>query len=626
MCGIGGFSCFDRDLGGSDVLTRMADQMVHRGPDAAGVFREGAIGLCHRRLSIIDLSSAANQPMISSDGRLVMVFNGEIYNFQALKRELEAAGHGFATQSDSEVLLAAYAHWGVSCLDRLNGMFAFAIWDRRAETLFIARDRLGKKPLYYTQLGGDIAFASELKALMPVPGFDKTLRPESVRDFFAYQYIPDPHTIFRGTSKLPPAHYLLADRHGVRTVCYWTLRFGGERRSDIDTLGGELLELLDDSTRIRLESDVPLGAFLSGGVDSSAVVASMAQGRSDPITTCSIGFASEDFDEVGYAREIADRFATRHRELTVKDDLPSSVPRIARYFDEPFADPSLVPTYFVCRLARREVKVALSGDGGDENFAGYQKYSTDAVENAWRENTPSFLRGLMPASLVAMLERSGLSPLRRGGTLLRALAADPATAFYHTNAFMRDSEWSRLVSPAFASGLGDYDPADITREHYRAVDAPDHLSRVLYADIKTFLAGGILVKVDRASMANSLEVRAPLLDYRIVEFAARLDSGLKLRGEQKKFLLREAMRSRIPDSILDRRKMGFSVPLADWMAGPLRRPVQSSLFSPDSGLTAVFAPYAVDAYWDDVLAGRREHATSLWSMYMFELWWQQYMA
>ena len=626
MCGIAGFTRFHRAIGEKSDLKRMADSLVHRGPDAGGLLVDGSVALAHRRLSIIDLSAAANQPMDSADGRYALVFNGEIYNFRSVRNELVERGLTFKTNSDSEVLLQAYQYYGYDCLHHLNGMFAFAIWDRKQESLFIARDRLGKKPLYFASIGSDVAFASELKALMKLPGFSPRIREESVRDFFAYQYVPDPYTIFEGVSKLSPGHFMVTNRDGSRISRYWDVRFSDSKCMNEDALCDELLELLDDATKIRMESDVPLGAFLSGGVDSSAVVASMAQAANARIMTCSIGFDSDRFDEVEFARAIAQRFDTQHNVLKVEGDVTSSVPQIARFFDEPFADPSLVPTFFVCKLARQKVTVALSGDGGDENFAGYQKYRVDAREARLRSSIPSLFRAAIPNTLIRALEKSTAPVFRKGGTLLRSISSDPAMAFYHTNAFMRDSEWRRLARKDVVRRLSDYHPGIRTIEHYRAAGTDDHLSRVLYADIKTYLAGGILVKVDRMSMANSLEVRAPLLDYRIVEFAAKLPPAFKLRGEQKKYLLRQALRKRLPAQILDRKKMGFSVPLAHWLGGPLRPMVESAVMSKTGGLSEYFDTTELTDYWRGFLNGNHAAASPIWSFLMFDLWWNQYVA
>ena len=630
MCGLAGFIRLaetpERDGHGS-VLEAMGDAIRHRGPDAGQVWMDEDIGLVHRRLSIIDLSEAGTQPMVSGDGNLVIVFNGEIYNYQALRTDLIRSGYQFRTQTDTEVLLALYESHGPACLEALNGMFAMAIWDRTDKRLFLARDRLGKKPLYYYWNGTQLAFASELKSLTQAPFVPRAIRLDAVKDFFAYQYIPDPKTIYENVYKLPPGFCMEWTKNGIRQHQYWDVSFarcdgGGEAR-----LAEELEYLIDDAVRLRMVSDVPLGAFLSGGIDSSGVVGLMARHSDRPVTTCAIGFDSERFDEVAWARKVADRFATDHYEFTVRENVADSLESIARFFDEPFADPSFVPTYFVSRLARQKVTVALAGDGGDENFAGYSKYRTDQVENRLRGYFPAFIRRHMFPWLAGLAGHSGHAFARKANTLLSTLALPPDEAFFTTNSFFRRSVWDALVNGEFHRATTDYDPADVTREYYQRADAEDHLGRVLYTDIKSYLPGDILVKVDRMSMANSLETRAPLLDYRVVEFAARLPSVLKLHGREKKYLLKRAFSELLPDDVLYRRKMGFSVPLAEWLRHELR-PLAATVFEGTGGvgLAMFFDPGAIRRLWHAHLTGDDRYTQELWSLLVFELWWRAYEA
>lgn len=629
MCGLAGFLRLDntpeRERHGA-ILEAMGEAIRHRGPDAGRVWMDDQLGMVHRRLSIIDLSEAGNQPMLSADGNLVIAFNGEIYNYQALRRELTADGYRFRTRTDTEVLLALYERRGHACLDAVNGMFALAIWDRSARRLFLARDRLGKKPLYYYWNGQQLVFASELKALTLAPFVPRKIRPDAIKDFFFYQYIPDPKTIYENISKLPPGHFLEWCEGRVRLHQYWDVSFANPRKDDAAGLAAELRALIDDAVSLRMVSDVPLGAFLSGGVDSSGIVGLMARHSDRPVTTCAIGFDSERFDEVVWARKVADRFGTDHHEFTVRENVADSLESIARFFDEPFADPSFVPTYFVSRLARQQVTVALAGDGGDENFAGYSKYHTDQLENRLRDAIPALLRQHLFPGLAACVGNSRNTLLRKSGTLLATLALEPDDAFFSTNSFFRQSVWDGLVTDEFRRLTGDYDPAEITRTYYRNADSGDHLGRILYTDIKTYLPGDILVKVDRMSMANSLETRAPLLDYRVVEFAARLPSALKLHGREKKYMLKQAFSELLPEDVLYRRKMGFSVPLADWLRQELK-PLAVSVFEnpADSGLSSLFDPQALLQLWQAHLTGDSRFTQELWSLLAFALWWRAYV-
>ncbi|MHA7816380.1 MAG: asparagine synthase (glutamine-hydrolyzing) [Pseudohaliea sp.] len=627
MCGIAGFTRFHQSLGDEATLDRMADTIRHRGPNAGGSWLAEQVGLAHRRLSIIDLSAAGNQPMHSADGKLAIVFNGEIYNFQAQRDELAAAGYRFRTGTDTEVILALYARDGVRCLERLNGMFAFALWDATAQRLFLARDRLGKKPLYYTFLDGDIAFASELKALLTLPQVPRRVRTDAVYDYFAYQYVPDPKTIFEGVFKLEPGHYLEVDTGGAKATRYWDIPGAVSGADDEDRIAEALRQRIHAATRRRMVADVPLGAFLSGGVDSSGIVAAMAQQNppgAPPITTCAIGFANERFDETDYARRVAEQYRTTHHELTVEANVRDNLRAIARFFDEPFADPSLVPTFFVSQLAREKVTVAIAGDGGDEVFAGYEKYAIDAVENRLRERLPRWLRRAL-APLAGPLRLVPLRLCRRAATLLHTLAQSPAMGFYLSNAQITDGQWRRLCRRRTRDSLGGYHPSQLTLDAYARSGGPDHLARILYTDFKTYLPGDILVKVDRMSMANSLEVRAPLLDYTLVELAARLPSNLKLRDGEKKYILKRVFEKDLPADILYRRKMGFSVPLADWLRGELKELAEDALFNSPAGIRDYFKPRAVRRLWRAHQRGRADHSTVLWSLLMFQLWWDAYM-
>lgn len=627
MCGLAGFFRVSRaedrseDLG---WLEKMGESIVHRGPDHGGTYIDNTIALVHRRLSILDLSDAGNQPMVSDSGRYIIVFNGEIYNFKELKKDLENNGVVFQTQTDTEVLLRLYELESEHCLKRLNGMFAFAIWDKDQGQLFLARDRLGKKPLYFYHADGHFAFGSELKAIFPLPFVKRRIRPDAVKDFFAYQYVPDPKTIYQDMHKLAPGYWLKTDGHTIVTRQYWDLNFSTVNRASLADIKSEMLELISDAVRLRMVSDVPLGAFLSGGIDSSGIVGLMASHTNKPVTTCSIGFDSEKFDEVEYARQVANQFGTDHNEFTVQEDVASHFNGIASYFDEPFADPSFIPTYFVSRLARQKVTVALAGDGGDENFAGYEKYYVDAIENKLRKLVPRGIRHRAFPYLSDLFAGSEISFLRKARSLLRTLSTEADEGFYGSNCFFDPAVWNHIVDPRFEKETNGYDPSSITCHYYRNAPADDHLSRILYTDFKTYLPGDILVKVDRMSMANSLETRAPLLDYRVVEFAARIPSSLKLKGKEKKFILKECFSGMLDDDILYRKKMGFSVPLAEWLRNELRDCAESVFTEGSEAFSGIFRMDRVAELWRLHLSGDNRFTQELWTMLMFAVWYQRY--
>lgn len=632
MCGIAGFTRFIHATGDMGTLKKMGDAIYHRGPDAHGEYLDDKVGLCHRRLSILDLSEAGNQPMVSEDGDYVIVFNGEIYNFIELRDELRAKGHHFNTGTDTEVLLKLYQEDGDGLLDKINGMFAFAIWDKQKETLFLARDRLGKKPLYYYAQNGYFVFGSELKCLLELPEIPRKIRPDAVYDYFTYQYVPDPKSIFEDIYKLEPGHCLTiststsTSESSLVKKQYWDVSFASQTTESPDQVSKTLLDKITLSTEQRMISDVPLGAFLSGGVDSSGVVALMSKISPTPVTTCTIGFDSEKYDEVDYAKEVSDQFNTEHHEFTVRKTVEDNLENIAGFFDEPFSDPSLVPTFFVSELARQQVTVALAGDGGDESFAGYSKYASDALENQLRNMVPKTLRTTLIKSLAKKLEGSQSTILRKAQTLLKSLSVSPEYGFFLTNSFFKEDLWQRLATDEFKKSLGDYHPSSVTTDHYHRADGDDHLSKILYTDFKTYLPGDILVKVDRMSMANSLEVRAPLLDYKVVEYAGRIASNLKLAGKDKKHILKKAFSSFLSDKILYRKKMGFSVPLAEWLRNEIREQTEVLLFKSERGLPDYFDMKAVKTIWQQHQNHQHDHSSELWSMLMFQLWFNRYAA
>jgi asparagine synthase (glutamine-hydrolysing) len=621
MCGISGiFHASERPEIDRKALRRMNGSLVHRGPDEGGEHFEPGLALGHQRLSIIDVASG-QQPLANDDGSVLIVYNGEIYNFQQVAAELTAAGHRFRTRSDTEVIVRAWEEWGEACLERFNGMFAFALWDRRRETLFLARDRLGEKPLYYAWLGdGQLVFGSELKAVLAHPGVRRDLDATALEDYLALGYVPDPKCIFRGVAKLAPGHCLTARRGAPRAAPrrYWNLSFRDGGVQDVRAVGEELIERLRAATRLRLMSEVPLGAFLSGGVDSSAIVAMMAGLSQEPVNTCSISFGDPRFDETAYAQLVADRYRTRHHVERVEADDFSLLDTLVQAYDEPFADSSAVPTYRVCQLARKRVKVALSGDGGDETFAGYRRYKWQMYEERLRAVLPQWLRGPLFGVAGALYPKMDWAPkVLRAKSTLQGIARDSIAAYFHTVSFTPDSVRLPLYSDSLRRELAGYHAIETFRSHAR--DAPDDaLALVQYLDFKTYLPGDILVKVDRASMAHSLEVRVPLLDHTLVEWAATVPSGLKLRRTEGKYVLKKSLGSHLPHEILYRPKMGFAIPVAAWLRGPLRERLRSAVVDGALARSGYFEQRRLTRLVEQHVSGLRDHSASLWALLMLE--------
>ena len=622
MCGIVGL--FDtrarRDMS-RELVSRMNESQHHRGPDECGLHVEPGVGLGHRRLSIIDLSTG-QQPLWNEDNSVVVVFNGEIYNYQALIPELTRLGHTFRTRSDTEVIVHAWEAWGEACVERFRGMFAFALWDRNRGTLFLARDRLGVKPLHYALLGdGTLAFGSELKSLMIHPAFRRDIDPRAVEEYFALGYVPDPRTIFHGAHKLPPAHTLLVRRGEPLAApkMYWDPRFTQDRSISGEDAIAELTSRLEESVRLRLIAEVPLGAFLSGGVDSSAVVAAMAGQSSGPVNTCSIAFADPAYDESRYAQMVAERYRTRHFVDRVESDDFDLVDELSRLYDEPYADSSAIPTYRVCQLARRHVTVALSGDGGDENFGGYRRYRMHVAEERMRRILPLSLRRPMFGTLGHVYPKADWAPRYfRAKSTFEALGRDSVDAYFHGMSIFRDPMRSQLFSPSFKAKLDGYNAVEVFRHHAAQAGTDDPLALVQYLDLKTYLVGDINTKVDRASMAHSLEVREPLMDHPLVEWLASLPSSLKVRDGEGKWLLKKAMEPRLPPEVLYRPKMGFAVPLARWFRGPLRERVGRALTGGMMGDSGMFDMDYVGRLVAEHQSQRRDHSAPIWTLFMFD--------
>jgi len=626
MCGIVGiFDTRGRRPIDRDLLHRMNEAQHHRGPDEGGLHVEPGVGLGHRRLSIIDLSTG-QQPLDNEDGSVVIVFNGEVYNFQELFKTLAAAGHTFRTRSDTEAIVHAWEEWGEDCVLRLRGMFAFAIWDRNRDTLFLARDRLGKKPVYYALLpDGHLVFGSELKTLLIHPTLSRDVDPRAIEDYFALGYVPDPKTILKHAFKLPPAHTLKWAR-GAQVPApreYWDVPFRPVTVSDEREAGEELVRRLREAVEIRLMSEVPLGAFLSGGVDSSAVVAMMAGLSSEPVNTCSIAFGDPAFDESEYARAVANRYRTNHHVDRVDPEDFDLVDQLAGLYDEPYADSSAMPTYRVCQLARRRVTVALSGDGGDETLAGYRRYRWHTYEERLRRLLPLDLRRVVFGVLGRLYPKLDWAPkFLRAKSTFQALARDSVEGYFHNFSILPDALRGRLYSHAFRRELGGYHAIEVFNAHTER--APDHpLSMAQYLDFKTYLPGDILVKVDRASMAHALEVRVPILDQQFVEWVSGLPPEMKLRDGQGKHIFKRALEPYLPEDLLYRPKMGFAVPLARWFRGPLRDRVRASLLGPTLADTGLFERKVLTEIIDRHQSGVRDYSAALWALLMFEAFHRQ---
>lgn len=629
MCGIAGIYNFkDKKAIDRDVLQRMTDIIRHRGPDADGIYVNGAIGLGHRRLSIIDLSEAGRQPMFSHDRQLAIVFNGEIYNYLEYRDTLEQRGHVFHSRTDTEVILYLYREYGAECLQYLRGMFAFALWDEPKQQLFLARDRLGQKPIYYYCDGRRFIFGSELKCLLEDPTIPKELNPEALYDYLMYLYVPSPKTIYKHIYKLPPAHYMVCNREGIRTIReYWDLSFAHvEDDRDEAYFCQKLIDLLQEATKIRLMSDVPLGAFLSGGIDSSGVVAMMANSVKTPVVTTSIGFEQKAFDELEFARIVSQKFRTDHFERVAKVEAVDILEKVVWHCDEPFADSSTVPTYYVSKLSREKVTVALAGDAGDENFAGYAKYPLDMLENTLRRAIPDAVKRWCLAPLARIYPQWDWMPAYlRAKFFLTNVTLPHARGFFRTNTFFTQAEQDALFSQDFKQALHGYDPFTIIEDLYNKADTRDPLSKIQYVDIKNYLPGDILVKVDRMSMANSLEVRAPMLDHKFMEFAATIPSRLKLKGRGKKYILKKALTPYLPPDILYRKKRGFDAPVDQWFRGDLKRLTQDTLLSPAALKRGFFNPDALTTIWRQHQSRQRNFGYNLWTLLMFELWYRQFM-
>ena len=633
MCGITGICDLTGALDLKQEAKRMNDILYHRGPDGDGFYFNDRLCLGHRRLSIIDLSTGS-QPMANSDQSLWISFNGEIYNFQKLKSELQQLGYFFQTKSDTEVILYAYEQWGEKCLDKLRGMFAFCIWDKKRQQLFLARDRLGKKPIYYYKTGRRFFFASELKAILQVTGMQREMNLKALSEYFIYHYIPSPHTIFENIKKLPPAHCMtvkiksddrLSSRLEFKVYRYWELSFNSDIGMSLDDTIGQLEELLIEAVKIRLVSDVPLGAFLSGGIDSSAIVALMSRIQGQKIKTFSIGFSETKKSEIEYARIIAEKYNTDHHEMIVDPDAIDILPKLAWQFDEPFADSSAMPTYYVSKIARENVTVILSGDGGDEAFAGYSRYA-HYKKFSWIEKMPAWFRKIVFGNLADFLPEGF-----RGKGSLYNLSRNSLERYGEVVTFAPRNFIADLFSPNLYSQLpkqyqsGSEHYGEYFGQYFYKDEQLDPLSRLMYLDINTYLPEDILTKVDRTSMLCSLETRAPLLDHKLLEFLATVPSHYKIQNNEKKFILKKVMEKYLPSKILYRPKMGFDLPVSEWFKSDFNVFFYDTLFSKKCRDRGYFDHNLIHKIFETHQKRGFDLSANLWSLLFFEIWCQNWL-
>jgi len=623
MCGIAGIFDTQGKAPPAEVLLNSMNQIqFHRGPDEGNIYIDEKVGLAHRRLSIIDISTG-QQPLFNTQRSATIVFNGEIYNFKPLREELLALGFEFHTHSDTEVILQAYCAWGEKCVDRLRGMFAFAIWDFQKQTLFMARDRLGIKPLYYAMLdNGQFIFGSELKVLEQHPQMRREMDNLAVEDYFAFGYIPEPRTIYSQAKKLEPGYHMSltfgdkAPRHSQ----YWQVSFAEQLQQSEASIQEELIERLREAVDIRLLAEVPLGAFLSGGVDSSAIVALMAEIQGDrPVNTCSIGFDVKNYNETEFADMVVEKFNTNHQMEVVSSDDFDLIDKLAAMYDEPYADSSAIPTYRVCELARKKVTVCLSGDGGDEIFGGYRRHKWHMLEEKIRSCVPSGVRAPIFNFLGDHYPKLDWAPkFMRAKSTFQALQRDSLSAYLHTMCFVPDARREKLFSNKFKQELGGYHALEVFKRHAADFDGDDALSLIQFLDMKTYLPGDILTKVDRASMAHSLEVRVPIIDHEFLQWSNKIPSKYKLEGGNGKAIFKRSLESRLPNDVLYRDKMGFGVPLSKWFRGPLKDKLRQRVLKGKMMDSGIFDQSMLTNMVEGHISGSQNNDQMLWAMMMFE--------
>jgi len=627
MCGITGKLHFDPTHPVNETLIRRMNAVLrHRGPDDEGVWTGGPIGLGQRRLAIIDLSPTGHQPMSNEDGTVWITYNGEIYNHLELRADLERRGHRYRSTSDTETVLHLYEEYGRDCVTYLRGMFAFALWDSRHRRLLLARDRFGQKPLLYAETVAGLTFASEIKALLQDPAISRDVDEVALHHYLTYGYVPAPWTAFRQIRKLPPASTLLWEEGRSSIERYWTLSYSPKLEIGEEEAAEQLLALLREATRMRLMSQVPLGAFLSGGIDSSAVVALMAEAMAEPVQTFSIGFEDQSFNELLYARQVAQRYATDHHEFTVTPDALAVLPELVWAYGEPFADSSALPTYYVAKMTRQHVTVALNGDGGDEAFAGYDRYLASQLAARY-EQVPHWLREGIIARLAHRLpEATGRKALvRRFKHFALAIDATPERRYARWTTLMDNEAKKSLYTTDLGARMAKIDSLTLLERACAAADSPDLLDRLQFADATVYLPDDLLVKVDIATMIHSLEGRSPFLDHHLAEFAARLPASYRLHGRTGKYILKQALRDHLPKDILQRDKQGFALPIGRWFRHELRPVAYDVLLDPRSLARGILNGRAVRTMLDEHVSGRVNHRQRIWELLMLELWFRTYI-
>jgi asparagine synthase (glutamine-hydrolysing) len=626
MCGITGIVNLDGRAADGELLARMNAAIAHRGPDEEGAYLGGHVGLAMRRLAIIDLAGG-QQPIANEDRTCRVVFNGEIYNYRELKKRLEDLGHTFSTDCDTEAIIHAYEQYGADCPKHLRGMFAFAVWDSRRQELFLARDRVGKKPLLYAKTGGSFVFGSEFSALLTHPAVGREVDREALHYYLSFMCVPAPLTAYRDIRKLEPGHSLTLTRDGeLKIERYWQPDFSKKIKVAEEEAGERAVELLREAVRVRLMSEVPLGAFLSGGIDSSAVVALMSEESSEPVKTFSIGFDEQDFSELHHARRIAEHVGADHHEFVVRPDALEVLPMLVEHYGEPYADSSAIPTYYVARETRRHVTVALNGDGGDECFAGYERYAAMKMAGAYRR-LPGVVREGVIRQAVEMLptserRRSRARDLKR---FLRAASLPHVERYMRWVSVFDDAAKSELYADEFTRETADQEASSFIAPWFASANGAGVVDAALLADTMTYLPNDLLVKVDIASMAVSLEARSPFLDHHVMEFAASLPENLKLRGLTTKYLLKRVLKRLVPEENLTRRKMGFGVPVGYWLRGHLEPFLRETLLSEKHLRRGLFKPEAVRRMVELHTRGERDHAAQLWTLLMLELWFERFI-
>lgn len=617
---LGGHQQVDESL-----LRSMSDRIAHRGPDDHGYFCRGPIGLAHRRLSIIDLSPAGHQPMANKAETIWIAFNGEIYNFQELRTDLERSGRTFLTHTDTEVIIALYEKYGEDCLQYLRGMFAFALWDEPKQKLFLARDRVGKKPLKYYLNDEMIVFGSELKAFFADPSVPREADNVAIHHYLSFQYVPSPMTGFGGIKKLPPAHYMTIQNGVVKMQRYWDLSYISQEQRSEGEWNSMILQELETAVRLRMISDVPIGAFLSGGVDSSAVVAMMAKLSSRPVKTFSIGFPEESHNELPYAKKVAEIFGTEHTEFVVEPHALDVLPKLVYHYEEPYADSSAVPTYYVSQLTRKHVTVVLNGDGGDENFAGYGRYNVQKFA-AMYDRVPAIIRRqLIHKSTVLAAKLFKTTFFDRAQRFSSSFSDGRARRYLEYICYFNELQKHLLYTTSFAAKVSGHDSRDLVEQYFLTSGTNDPVDQALSVDFRSYLPDDLLVKVDIASMAVALEGRSPLLDHKFLEMTSKIPSSLKIRGGEKKYIFKKALENILPKEILYRKKMGFGVPIEHWFRGELKGYVRDRLLGGTAIQRGVFQQAAVERLINEHQHTKINHAHQLWALLTLEMWYQTFI-